>query len=187
MDKKALYSIGHGTRKIEDFLALLKKFEIKYLIDVRSQPFSKFNPDYNQNSLKDFMKNYGVTYVFMGDLLGGRPKDLDCYDSEGRVDYKKLQRKEFYLNGIKRLKTAYEKGVNAALMCSESKPCECHRSKLIGMTLFNDDEKIVLAHIDENGKLKDQASVMNELNKGKNPNTDLFNQDAFTTSRKNYL
>ena len=54
MENKNIYTIGHGNRKQEDFLALLKDFAIEYLIDVRSQPYSKFNPQYNQHELKFF-------------------------------------------------------------------------------------------------------------------------------------
>jgi hypothetical protein len=69
-------------------------------------------------------------------------------------------------------------------MCSESKPCECHRSKLIGKVLITDN--IVLKHIDEKGKLKDQSTVINELNKGLSQ-YDLFGNPINTTSRKAYL
>ena len=164
MIKKPLYTIGHGNRKSEDFLALLKEFGIEYLIDVRSQPYSKFNPQYNQNDLKFFLERNGIKYVFMGDNIGGRPKDTSCYDNEGKVDYEAVKTKEFFINGIERLKTAYNKDINVVIMCSESKPCECHRSKLIGRVLNTD--KIILKHIDENGKVKDQATVINEVNKG---------------------
>ena len=184
MDKKPLYTIGHGNRKSEDFLELLKEFGIEYLIDVRSQPYSKFNPQYNQNELKFFLERNGIRYVFMGDNIGGRPKDTSCYDSEGKVDYEAVKTKEFFINGIDRLKTAYSKDINVVIMCSESKPCECHRSKLIGRVLNTDN--IFLKHIDENGKIKDQATVINELNKGLSA-IDLFGNPLNVTSRKAYL
>jgi uncharacterized protein (DUF488 family) len=184
MIKKPLYTIGHGNRKSEDFLALLKEFGIEYLIDVRSQPYSKFNPQYNQNDLKFFLERNGIKYVFMGDNIGGRPKDTSCYDNEGKVDYEAVKTKEFFINGIERLKTAYNKDINVVIMCSESKPCECHRSKLIGRVLNTDN--IILKHIDENGKVKDQATVINELNKGLSA-IDLFGNPINVTSRKAYL
>jgi uncharacterized protein (DUF488 family) len=184
MTKKPLYTIGHGNRKSEDFLALLKEFGIEYLIDVRSQPYSKFNPQYNQNDLKFLLERNGIKYVFMGDNIGGRPKDTSCYDSEGKVDYEVVKTKDFFLNGIERLKTAYNKDINVVIMCSESKPCECHRSKLIGKVLNTDN--IILKHIDENGKVKDQATVINELNKGLSA-IDLFGNPINVTSRKAYL
>jgi uncharacterized protein (DUF488 family) len=184
MDNKQLYTIGHGSRKQADFLALLKDFGIQYLVDVRSQPFSKFNPHFNQNELKFFLEKNGIKYVFMGDTLGGRPKDSSCYDSEGKVDYEAVKTKDFFLQGIERLKIAYSKDINVVIMCSESKPCECHRSKLIGKVL--NIENIVLKHIDEKGKIKDQSVVINELNKGLS-DLDLFGNSINSTSRNIYL
>ena len=184
MEKKPLYTIGHGSRKAEEFLALLNEYHIEFLIDVRSQPYSKFSPQFNQNELKFFLKRNQITYVFMGDNLGGRPKDYSCYDQEGKVDYEAVKTKGFFIEGIERLKTAYKKDINVVIMCSESKPCECHRSKLIGRML--DAERIVLKHIDEKGKLKDQSTVINELNKGL-AEFDLFGNPINTTSRKSYL
>ena len=156
--KNPLYTIGHGTRKSEDFLSLLKQFNIEYLIDVRSIPHSRFNPQYNQKTLKVFLEKNEIRYVFMGDTLGGRPKDPSCYDGDGKVNYDLLKTKDFFHEGIERLKTAYEKDLTVAIMCSESKPQECHRSKLIGSVL--DADNIIVSHIDEIGTLKDQASVM---------------------------
>lgn len=183
MEKKSLYSIGHGSRTASDFLTLLKNYQIEYLIDVRSQPYSKFNHHFNQNDLKFLLEKNGIKYVFLGDSLGGRPKDNSCYDSEGKVDYEIVKTKPFFIDGIERLKTAYRKELTIAMMCSESKPCECHRSKLIGQVL--NKENIKIRHIDENGRLKDQATVINELNKGLS-SVDLFGNPLNVTSRKAY-
>jgi uncharacterized protein (DUF488 family) len=186
MIKKPLYTIGHGNRESKDFLELLKRFGILYLIDVRSQPYSKFNPQFNQNDLKSLLERNGIKYVFMGDTIGGRPSDPLSYDSEGKVDYEKVKMMDFFRTGIDRLKVAYEKEIPIVLMCSESKPGECHRSKLIGRVLSN--ENILLRHIDEKGKIKSQADVINELNKGLSDTT-LFPSEVTvnTTSRKSYL
>lgn len=182
--KKTIYTIGHGNRKIEDFLKLLKDFGIEYLIDVRSQPYSKFNPQFNQNELKSVLENNSLKYVFMGDSIGGRPKDQTCYDNSGKVDYDVLKTKEVFLAGIERLKVAHSKNLALAIMCSESKPSECHRSKLIGRVLS--ENNINLIHIDEKGKIKDQVTVINELNKGL-ASIDLFGTARKTTSRKSYI
>jgi len=185
MHNACIYSIGYGARKLDDFIQLLTQRNINYLIDVRSIPFSNTNQKFNKADLTYYLKDFGITYVFMGDLLGGRPEDKSCYNAEGKVDYSILKTKEFFKIGIKRLKTAHEKGLNVALMCSEANPAHCHRTKLIGTTLIEDD-KICLMHIDEYGKVKDQAVVMNEINKGKNY-TNLFNEQNLTTSRKSYI
>jgi uncharacterized protein (DUF488 family) len=179
-----IYTIGHGSRTIEEFISLLKLYQIKYVLDVRSMPYSKYFSHFNRENLKTALKQEDITYGFMGDTLGGRPSDVTCYNSEGKVDYEAVKTKSFFLEGINRLKNAYREGYRVALMCSESKPCECHRSKLIGTTLT--DINIYLNHIDEKGDLKDQEEVMDELRVGF-PETDLFGQSVLTSSRRAYL
>jgi uncharacterized protein (DUF488 family) len=161
--KKPLYTIGHGSRSADDFLTLLKEYGIEYLIDVRSIPYSKFHPQFSQKALKLFLEQNGVRYVFMGDELGGRPIDASCY-RQGKVDYEILKTKDYFKKGIERLEKAYNKDINVAIMCSERKPSECHRSRLIGKVL--DAQGIIVQHIDETGKLKDQKAVASEFNKG---------------------
>jgi uncharacterized protein (DUF488 family) len=177
-----IYSIGHGSKTINEFLDELRSFQIAYLIDVRTKPYSKYNPQFNQESLKSDLEHAGLTYVFMGDNLGGLPKDRSCY-TNGKVDYELVREKTFFKEGLKRLKNANTKGINVAIMCSESKPEECHRSKLIGLELGK--LNIPVLHIVSPTRTKSQVEVMNELNKGKNL-TDLFNQQQSFTSRKKY-
>lgn len=153
-----LYTIGHGTRKADEFLHLLQQYHIRYLLDVRSRPYSRFNPQYNQKQLQQFLADNNITYVFMGDTLGGRPDDKSCYDIEGKIDYRLLKEKDYFKTGIERVKTALEKDLDVAIMCSERKPSECHRSRLIGEVLFKDG--IILNHIDDKGQLQDQPTVM---------------------------
>lgn len=157
MKQKQLYSIGHGARKIHDFIDLLKKFGIGYVADVRSYPQSRFHPHFNRKALEESLAAAGITYLFMGDALGGRPNDKSCYVKDV-IDYGKVAEKEFYRNGVKRLKTAFEKELPVAIMCSERNPADCHRSRLIGKTLST--EGIDLLHIDENGKLASQKDVI---------------------------
>jgi uncharacterized protein (DUF488 family) len=163
IEKKPLYTIGHGSREAQDFLALLQAYGIEYLIDVRSQPFSRFHPQFSQRTLKLFLEENGIRYVFMGDELGGRPKDASCYDSEGRIDYEVVKTKDYFKKGVERLKTAYDKDLNVAIMCSERNPAHCHRTKLIAEVLVADN--ITVKHIDETGKIKEHAVVIKEIKK----------------------
>lgn len=174
MSQHPIYTIGHGTRKIEDFIGALKRRDIRYLVDVRSRPYSRFNPQYNQKALEESLKQQGITYLFMGDTLGGRPTDPDCYDIAGKADYERMKEKPFFKQGIERLETAYQKNVLLALMCSESKPSECHRSRLIGQVLTA--KGITLQHIDESFQLRTQEEVMKTADK-KKPGKDLFTNE----------
>lgn len=174
-----LYSIGYGTRTVQEFVAALQSYQVEYVIDVRSAPYSKFKPEFSKASLELTLRNHQVRYVFMGDLLGGQPNDPDCY-VDGKVDYTRLQAKPFFQAGIERLKTAHQQQLRAALMCSEGRPEQCHRAKLIGEALAQ--AGIPLCHIDEDGQLRSQREVIDRLTGGQ---LDLFGAPAFT-SRKRY-
>jgi uncharacterized protein (DUF488 family) len=151
-----LYTIGHGNRSSEAFLVLLQLYEIDFLVDVRSQPYSRYNPQFTRTSLEQSVVQHGLRYIFMGDTLGGRPADESCYVN-GKVDYALVRAKPFYQRSIDRLRVAWEKQLRVALMCAELKPQECHRSKLIGNTLL--EQHIAVAHIDEDGGLKGQEVI----------------------------
>lgn len=183
MKESTLYSIGHGNKKIEDFIKELKSFDILFLLDIRSKPYSKWNPKFNQAQLKMELERNGITYVFVGDLLGGLPDDRTCYNSDGKVVYDLIKEKDFFKKGLERLITANEKQIKLVIMCSESKPEECHRSKLIGQELLK--KNISLKHIISGMRIKSQQEVMNELTKG-NGTVDLFGQEIDFTSRKSY-
>lgn len=177
-----IYSIGHGNKDIDVFINEIKSFNIKYLIDVRSKPYSKYNSQFNREALKTVLEGAGITYVFMGDTLGGLPSDKSCY-IDGKVDYELIKEKDFFKEGLKRLLIAHEKNINVAIMCSESNPHDCHRSKLIGQELFKN--KVSMNHIISSELCKGHVTVMNELNKGKNF-IDLFENEKNYTSKKTY-
>jgi hypothetical protein len=80
-------TIGYGSRRTaEEFVELLWKYEVRYLVDVRSKPFSKFRPEFSREPLGMIMKSAGLVYVFMGDSLGGMPEDAGV-DVDGKIDY----------------------------------------------------------------------------------------------------
>ena len=177
-----LYSIGHGNKTFEEFEEELRSFNIQYLIDVRSKPYSKWNPSFNQDMLKYLLKESGFIYVYMGDTIGGMPSDSSCY-TDGHIDYAKVKEKEFFKEGFTRLLTAAEKELSVAIMCSESEPDKCHRSKLIGQELMK--YGISLNHIVGVEKIQSQETVMAKLTKGLGTMT-LFGEETFV-SRKAYL
>lgn len=181
MADQAIYTVGYGSRTIEELINLLRRYEIEYLIDVRSQPYSRFKPEYSKDPLEARLKEVGLRYVFMGDALGGRPSDKSCYVN-GKVDYARLRALPAYREGIKRLHTALGQGLRVVLMCSEGKPQECHRSKLLGVTLAG--EGVEVLHLDEEGGTKTQDEVLFELTHGQQS---LFEPTDMTfTSRKRY-
>jgi uncharacterized protein (DUF488 family) len=178
-----IFSIGHGNKTMEVFLKELNANKVQYLLDIRSKPFSKWNPQFNQNELKSILEENGIKYVFFGDTLGGLPDDRTCYDTDNKVDYELLKEKSFFKAGLERLISANEQKHIVAIMCSESKPEECHRSKLIGQELLK--KKISLKHIINDKVVKPQELVITELTKGTNT-VDLFGNELDFKSRKSY-
>lgn len=183
MKDTTLYSIGHGNKTIDVFIEELKAFDIEYLIDIRSKPFSKWSPHFNQNEIKHFLEKNAIKYVYLGDILGGLPQDRTCYNDGGQVVYDLIKDKDFFKEGLKRLLTANEKNIKLTIMCSESKPDECHRTKLIGQELLRNG--ISLKHIINKDLIKPQELVMTELTKGKSL-INLFDEEIDLKSKKSY-
>lgn len=178
-----IFTIGYGLRTPNEFTALLHHYKIQYLVDVRTTPFSRNNPEFSEGKIKDWLITKKVRYLFLGDLLGGRPSDAFCY-TEGRVDYNKYSQKDSYKGGITRLKNAFRQQLYVALMCSESKPQMCHRSKLIGASLA--ELSIPIFHIDEKGELKSQEQVIQLIVDDQQGLFDSDSKDPVSYSRKKY-
>jgi uncharacterized protein (DUF488 family) len=174
-----IYTIGYGNRSLDELIATLKQFGVAYLVDVRTAPYSRYKPEYSKDALAAALQQEGIRYLFLGEQLGGRPSEPECY-SDGKIDYEKVKLQPFYQAGIERVQAAFRQQVRVALMCSEGKPTQCHRSKLIGASLTSLDIPVV--HIDEQGSPKSQEEVMYELTNGQ---LSLFGDSTFT-SRKRY-
>ena len=174
-----VHTIGYGSRTLDDFVAVLKAHGIAYLIDVRSAPYSRFKPEFSKNALEVYLREQGIRYIYLGDKLGGQPDDPTCY-ADGKVIYDEVRQRSFFQEGLARVEAAFGRRLRVVLMCSEGKPEQCHRSKLIGQALL--EQGIPVTHIDENGELVSQADVINELTDGQ---LSLFGDPDFT-SRKRY-
>jgi len=146
-----IYTIGHSNNKIDDFMNLLLSFKIEMVLDVRSYPYSKYNPQFNGKTIAQTLSNSGIAYEYLGDCLGGRPRDPTCYKAgkipEGKanylelVDYEEVSKRDWYIKGIYRL-IELAKTKRIALMCSEEDPNRCHRHHLIAKTLVNNQMQI---------------------------------------------
>jgi len=151
-----LYTIGHSNHSETKFLELLQKHKIQVLVDVRSHPFSRFNPQFNQRRLNATLAAVGIRYVFMGDELGGRPKRKDLLDEEGHPLYHRMAETPEFRAGIECL----ERGVRderMAIMCSEENPAVCHRHLLIAPVIGG--QGIDLRHIRGDGRLESEHDL----------------------------
>lgn len=169
-----IYTVGHSTHSIQDFVKLLKSRGITAIADVRSAPYSRFQPQFNREALAGSLNESGIAYVFVGDLIGGRSSNDDDYEN-GRVIYARLKSNDSFENGIQRVILGSEK-YKLALMCSEKEPIECHRTLLLGQSLF--EQGIPVTHIHGDGTLERHEDAIQRLLKiFKLDEPDLFRSD----------
>lgn len=178
---RTILTIGHGGRSVEDLLDLLEQHRRRFVIDVRSSPYSRYAPEFSKAPLQRRLQEAGFVYVFMGDTLGGRPEDPAAYDAEGHVDYHALQTLPFFQEGLTRLIRASNEAHAVILLCSELLPERCHRSKLIGEALSARD--VPVQHLGRDGVLLDHADVMRVL---EGDQLSLLPDDSHKRSRISY-
>jgi uncharacterized protein (DUF488 family) len=126
----SLYTIGHSATQFPTFLAMLRRWEVSLLADVRSKPQSLRFPHFDQVELEGAVRVEGIDYVFLGEELGGRPEDPKAYGSDGIVDYEARRKSYAFRAGIERVLQELAKN-ELALMCSEEDPLNCHRFLMI--------------------------------------------------------
>lgn len=167
-DKKYIYTIGYTlfqkgqTIDIEKLFETLKIYDINFLVDVRSVPFSKQYPQCNADNMKIAGKNLGIPYMNMPEIgakadseqevfskasdiffeqsvfpiaKSNRPEKTELLGSDEIVDFRKFRHDECFIGGLKRIEDAYDKGFTLCLMCSEKKPMDCHRYFLVSKAL----------------------------------------------------
>ena len=158
-ETRAVLTIGHSNHPLEAFLALLQRHGVTLLADVRSAPYSRFNPHFNRKALDAALSARGIAYAFLGRALGGRPEDRSCYE-DGRVRYDRLARTSLYREGIDRVvQDAGHRRI--ALMCAEKEPLDCHRTILVGRSLA--ERGIAVTHILADGMLEPHDATMDRL------------------------
>ncbi len=154
-----LHTIGHSNHEIGAFLGLLNAHAITLVCDVRSSPYSRYNPQFNRETLMNALEAAGIGYEFMGGELGPRRDDAD-FMVEGRMDYRLIARSFPFQQGIERLFMLIERE-RIALMCAEKDPIQCHRTILIARNLRNDIPSI--RHIIEDGGIEDHRDTEKRL------------------------
>lgn len=128
-----VWTVGHSTLSIIEFLEILCRQKITAIADVRSSPASRRYPHFNRDELKLSLKGAGIAYVFLGEELGGRPKISRLF-TDGVADYEKMAVEPHFLQGLDRVIKG-SRDFNIALMCSERNPMHCHRCLLVGRAL----------------------------------------------------
>ena len=159
VDSLSVLTIGHSTHVWEHFAALLRGAGVTAVADVRTSPYSRRCPHFNRDELRERLRQDGVLYVFLGNELGGRPKEPSLYNN-GVADYEKMAKTAAFARGLGRVVEG-AKNYRVALLCSERDPLNCHRCLLVGRALA--EKGVRVSHILDGGDVTTQAEVENRL------------------------
>lgn len=153
-----IFTIGHSTRTLDEFLSLLETYGVTMVVDVRTVPRSRHNPQFNKENLPNALKAQGIKYVHMPELGGLRRTSADSINLawqnktfRGYADY--MQTKEFAENLLRLISLARESCV--AIMCAEAVPWRCHRSLIA--------DALKIRHFSVNHILNETSSTNHEL------------------------
>jgi uncharacterized protein (DUF488 family) len=165
-----IFTIGHSSHSIADFIRLLKKHSIEVLCDVRTNPLSKFAPQFNRESLSGVLYRNRIRYVFLGGVLGGRPAD-PAHIVDGRASYSSMANSEQFRSGLITVRSLAQSR-RVVLMCAEKDPGDCHRGILVSRELATAGHDI--CHILEDGRLETQSELVDRIITRLGLHTDLF-------------
>jgi uncharacterized protein (DUF488 family) len=154
-----IYTVGHSTHPWDRFAQLLADHRVSLIADVRSSPYSRFNPQFNRETLARQLSMLEIEYRFMGDQLGARPTDAGCYD-DGRVSYDRLAGTTAFQTGLNSL-LSMEPEHRVCLLCAEKDPLTCHRAVLVAPHLVDRGSRI--RHILADGAIETQSQMLIRL------------------------
>jgi uncharacterized protein (DUF488 family) len=137
-----LYSIGHSNVAAERLIALLEQHSIRALCDVRSAPYSRYNPQFNRERLAATFRATGIIYRYMGDTLGGKPAD------GSQPDYAQIAATPGFQRALSQLIDLGQRAPTA-FMCGEADYHGCHRHRLIAPALIA--RGVIIWHIMADG------------------------------------
>ena len=131
MDESTIYTIGHGTRTIEDFTAALESARIATVIDVRRFPGSRRNPQFSRENIESSLQAFGIAYEWWGESLGGRRSASrttrhPAWRNAGFRGYADFMDTEQFVVALDELRARVDKAPHA-VMCAETLWWKCHR------------------------------------------------------------
>jgi uncharacterized protein (DUF488 family) len=144
-----IYTVGYSNHEPQRFVELLKQHHVTAVGDVRSSPFSR-RAWYCSDAVAKLLEAAGIRYVYLGEQLGARRSEDDCYE-EDRVVYERVADAPAFVAGIGRVIAGSDR-FRIALMCGERDPLDCHRGILIAPALVR--RGCCVRHIREDGRLE---------------------------------
>lgn len=145
--QRTVYTIGHGRRDFPSLAADLQRHDVGMIVDVRSAPYSRHAPDFTKDELSHLAAEFNLGYRWLGDRLGGRPDDPALLTADS-PDWDKIAAGPDFAAGITELEGLIASST-VVLLCAETDPTHCHRSRLIAPALESKGYGVM--HILEDG------------------------------------
>jgi len=156
-----IFTIGHSNYNVEKLIDMLRYYNINCVVDIRGTPYSKYNVQYNKETIRNTLIKEGFVYIYMAKEFAAKRENKVSYNKEGYSDFEKVVKEDDFINGVKRLKNGCEKGYRIALLGAMQDPIRCHRSILLGRELEN--YGFTINHILDDYSIKDQRYIEERL------------------------
>jgi uncharacterized protein (DUF488 family) len=152
-----IFTIGHSNYSVDQLLDMLRYYDINCVVDIRGTPYSKYNVQFNKETIAKTLAENGFIYIYMGKEFAAQREDKKLYTEEGYADFEKVIYDKDFLNGIERLKVGCKKGYRIVIMGAMQDPINCHRCILLGRALKK--EGFNIKHILNDYKLASQEDL----------------------------
>ena len=152
-----IFTIGHSNYPVEKLIDMLKFYNINCVVDVRGTPYSKYNVQYNKDTIRNTLIKAGFVYIYMSKEFAAKRENKISYNKEGYSDFEKVIKEEDFKTGVKRLENGCKKGFRIALLGAMQDPIRCHRAILLGREL--EHLGFTINHIMDDYSIKDQRYI----------------------------
>ncbi len=131
-----IFTIGHSNYSIDRLIEMLRYFKIDCVVDIRGTPYSKYNVQFDKETIRYSLTKAGFIYIYMAKELAAKRLNKISYNDEGYADFEKVIHEEDFIKGIERLKDGCKKGYKIVILGAMQDPIRCHRSILVGKALI---------------------------------------------------
>ncbi|MFR3911612.1 MAG: DUF488 family protein [Clostridium paraputrificum] len=156
-----IFTIGHSNYDVERLIDMLRRYNINCVVDIRGTPYSKYNIQYNKETIQKTLEREGFIYIYMAKELAAKRINKVSYNDEGYSDFEKVVKEEEFIKGIERLRNGCKKGYRIALLGAMQDPIRCHRAILVGRALR--DAGFNVKHILHDYSIGNQEDIENSL------------------------
>ena len=182
-----IYTIGHSNYSADKLIDMLKFHNINCVVDIRGTPYSKYNIQFNKETIRQTLINHGFIYIYMAKEFAVQRENKSLYLKEGYADFEKVMHDKDFLDGVERLKVGINKGYRIVLIGAMQDPINCHRCILLGRALR--EEGFNVKHILDDYSLASQEQMEERLLEKYHSNRNQMTFDALmgTESSKEEL